>query len=84
MNAHFASLYPVGTKPQMIIERLYIDLMLAHVPEGMSATEFRYNRGAYLVQRRQIAELWTSWIVEDQMDPHELLDGPRRPLSRTR
>lgn len=84
MNAHFASLYPVGTKPQMIIERLYIDLMLAHVPEGMSATEFRYNRGAYMVQRRQIAELWTSWIMEGQSDPHELLDGPRRPLSRTR
>lgn len=84
MNEHFASLYPVGTKPQMVIERLYIDLMLAHVPEGMSATEFRYNRGAYMGQRRQIAELWASWVMDGQRRSHDLLDGPRRPRSRTR
>lgn len=84
MNAHFASLYPVGTKPQMIIERLYIDLMLAHVPVGMSASELRYNRGQYLLQRRQISELWAGLIMVGQKSAHDLLDGPRRPLSRTR
>lgn len=84
MNGHFASLYPVGTKPQMISERLYVDLMLAHVPEGMSATELRYNRNKYLDQRRQIARLWASWIMDGQKSAHELLDGPRRPPSRTR
>lgn len=84
MNAHFASLYPVGTKPQMVIERLYIDLMLAHVPEGMSASELRYNRGGYMPQRRQIAELWADWIMTGQREVHELLDGPRRPPSKTR
>lgn len=84
MNAHFASLYPVGTKPQMIIERFYIDLMLAHMPEGMSATELRYNRSSYMDQRRQIAELWASWIMEGRSEANDLLDGPRRPLSKTR
>jgi integrase len=84
MNGHFASLYPVGTKRQMMAERLYIDLMLAHVPEGMSAAELRYNRNEYMKQRREIAELWASWIMEGRKSAHELLDGPRRPLSRTR
>jgi integrase len=84
MNGHFASLYPVGTKPQMMPERLYIDLMLAHVPEGMSAAELRYNRNKYLDQRRQIAELWAGWIMGNQPCAQSLLDGPRRPLSRSR
>ena len=84
MNAHFASLYPVGTDARIVIERLYIDLMLAHVPPGMSATELRYNRAAYMDQRRQIAQLWADWIMQGQADAHALLDGPRRPLSRTR
>lgn len=84
MNGHFALLYPVGTKPQMMPERLYIDLMLAHVPEGMSAAELRYNRNKYLDQRRQIAELWAGWIMGNQACAQSLVDGPRRPLSRSR
>ena len=84
MNAHFASVHPVGTNPRVIIERLYIDLMLAHVPQGMSATELRYNRAAYMDQRRQIAQMWADWIMDRQKSASELLDGPRRPLSRTR
>lgn len=84
MNAHFASLSPVGTDGRLIIERLYIDLMLAHIPPGMSGSELRYNRAAYMDQRRQIAELWANWIMQGQKSAHDLLDGPRRPLSRTR
>jgi len=29
---------------KLLIDRLIVDLMLAQVPTGMSATEFRYNR----------------------------------------
>lgn len=84
MNAHFSALYPVGTDPRMIIERLYIDLMLAHTPAGLSETERLYNRAAYMEQRREIAQLWADKIMIGQKSAHELLDGPRRPLSRTR
>jgi hypothetical protein len=84
MNAHFSSLYPAGTNSRMIIERLYIDLMLAHLPAGLSETERKYNRAAYMQQRREIAQLWAGWIMAGQRSAHELLDGPRRPLSKTR
>ena len=84
MNAHFSALYPVGTDPRMIIERLYIDLMLAHMPAGLSETERRYNRAAYMQQRREIAQLWADKIMLGQKRAQELLEGPRRPLSKTR
>jgi uncharacterized protein YozE (UPF0346 family) len=84
MNAHFAALYPIGTDPRMIIERLYIDLMLAHIPAGLSETERKYNRAGYMQQRREIAQLWAGKIMARQNSPLDLLDGPRRPLSRTR
>ncbi len=54
MNGHFASLYPVGTDPRVIIERLYIGLMLAHIPPGLSETERKYGRAAYMQQRREV------------------------------
>lgn len=83
MNEHFARLY-VGQDPRLIIERLIVDLMLAHTPAGMSETELRYNRAAYLDRRREIGQMWADWLMTGQKDSHELLDGPRRPLSQTR
>lgn len=83
MNEHFAKLY-VGQDPRLIIERLIVDLMLAHTPAGMSATELRYNRAAYMERRRELAQLWGDWIMEQQMAAQEILLGRRRPLSRTR
>lgn len=83
MNEHFAKLY-VGQDPRLIIERLIVDLMLAHTPAGMSETELRYNRAAYMERRREIGQMWADWIMQGQKTPHEMLDGPRRPLSRTR
>lgn len=83
MNEHFAKLY-VGQDPRLIIERLVVDLMLAHTPAGMSATELRYNRAAYMDRRRELAQLWGDWIMKDQMAAPDVLSGPRRPLSKTR
>ena len=83
MNEHFAKLY-VGQDPRLIIERLIVDLMLAHTPAGMSETELRYNRAAYMERRREISQMWADWIMKGQKIPREILDGPRRPLSGTR
>ncbi|MGI4732475.1 MAG: tyrosine-type recombinase/integrase [Janthinobacterium lividum] len=43
---------------RLLIDRLIIDLMLAHVPTGMSETEFRYNRSRYMERRRELSEKW--------------------------
>lgn len=77
MNAHFAD-QRGHTEQRLVIERFVIDLMLAHVPPGISPTERRYNRTAYLPQRREIAQLWGDWIMADQMPAMAILDGPRR------
>lgn len=37
-------------------DRHVIDLMLAHIPEGVSGSEGAYNRAAYLTRRREIAK----------------------------
>jgi hypothetical protein len=34
---------------------LVIDLMLAHTPSGLSATELRYMRSAFIDRRRALA-----------------------------
>lgn len=44
--------------------RLVIDLMLAHLPSGISETERIYNRAAYLDRRREIAVAWADLLLE--------------------
>lgn len=83
MNEHFARQH-VGADPRLVLERLIVDLMLAHMPKGLSASEQRYNRAAYMDRRREIAQLWADWIMEGQLAAAALLEGPRRPLSKTR
>ncbi len=83
MNEHFATKH-IGSDPRLVLERLIIDLMLAHAPAQMSESERRYNRAAYMGQRREIAQLWADWIMDGQLNASELLEGPRRPLSRSR
>ena len=46
-------------------DRLIIDLMLAHTPTGISATELKYNRAAFLKRRRELAEIWVSMLMEN-------------------
>lgn len=60
------------------LDRLIIDLMLAHKPVGMSAEEFTYNRHAYMERRRELAEEWAELILPLALPPVDLLGGPRR------
>lgn len=43
-------------------DRAIIDLMLAHVPEGVEAA---YNRAAYMPRRRELAQAWADLIMKD-------------------
>ena len=63
---------------RLIIDRLIIDLMLAHVPAGMSGTEFRYNRNRYMERRREIACEWAGLLMQGSTPAAKLLDGRRR------
>ena len=66
-----------GTE-KMNIDRLIVDLMLAHKPIGMSEEEFTYNRSAYMDRRREIAEQWAALIMEGAMPAAEVMNGRRR------
>lgn len=55
-----------------------IDLMLAHIPEGVSGSEGAYNRAAFLDRRREIAEEWAKMLFESFPAPRKLLDYPSR------
>jgi len=56
-------------------DRAIIDLMLAHIPDGVEAA---YNRASYMPRRRQLAQEWADLLTQDLVDPVELLTGPRR------
>lgn len=56
-------------------DRAIIDLMLAHVPEGVEAS---YNRAAYMPRRREIAQEWADMLVDGLPPPASLLEGPRQ------
>lgn len=59
-------------------DRHVIDLMLAHIPEGVSGSEGAYNRAAFLDRRREIAEEWAKMLFESFPAPRNLLDYPSR------
>ena len=50
-------------------DRAIIDLMLAHVPEGVEAA---YNRAAYMPRRRELAQAWADLVAKD-LPPAETL-----------
>ena len=56
-------------------DRAIIDLMLAHIPEGVEAS---YNRAAYMPRRREIAQEWADLLMKDMPPAMALLEGPRR------
>lgn len=68
----------LGTDLRLLADRLIIDLMLAHTPAGMSATELRYNRARYMDRRRELAQRWADMIMEGALPATEILDSPRR------
>jgi integrase len=44
-------------------DRAVIDLMLAHKPAGVSASEGSYNRAAHMQRRRELADAWAELIA---------------------
>ncbi|HEX8583078.1 MAG TPA: integrase arm-type DNA-binding domain-containing protein [Allosphingosinicella sp.] len=56
-------------------DRAVIDLMLAHVPEGVEAA---YNRAAYMPRRRELAQQWADMLLEGFPAPERLLPLRRR------
>lgn len=68
----------LGTDLRLLADRMIIDLMLAHTPKGMSASELRYNRAAYMPRRRELAQRWADMIMENAIPAHDIIDSPRR------
>lgn len=54
-------------------DRQTIDLMLAHVPEGMSASELRYNRAEHLGDYSRIAQEWADALLAGAKSADELV-----------
>ena len=80
MNGRVERAHPGADR--LVIDRLIIDLMLAHVPSGMSETEFRYNRSRYMERRREIAEEWAALLTDGLAPASALLEGRRRSRPR--
>lgn len=59
-------------------DRAIIDLMLAHIPTGVSSNEGAYNRAAYMPRRRELAQEWADMLIRDLVPPEALLTIPRR------
>lgn len=55
-------------------DRMIIDMMLAHVPKGMSASEWAYNRARYQKPRRELGQVWADMITAGLPDPFSLID----------
>jgi integrase len=70
----------LGADLRLLADRLIIDLMLAHTPAGMSATELRYNRARYMDRRRELAQRWANMIMENALPVEEIVHSPRRKL----
>ena len=68
----------LGQDLRLLADRMIIDLMLAHTPPGMSASELRYNRAAYVPRRRELAQIWADIIMENALPTEEIVDSPRR------
>ncbi len=68
----------LGSDVRLLADRMIVDLMLAHSPKGMSASELRYNRAAYMPRRRELAQRWADMIMEGAIPCAEIIDSPRR------
>ena len=68
----------LGSDVRLLADRMIIDLMLAHTPPGMSASELRYNRAAYMERRRELAQEWADMIMEGTIPVTEIIKSPRR------
>lgn len=57
-------------------DRQVIDLMLAHVPPKKS--EGAYNRAAYMLRRRKLAQLWADMLITTLPAPLALVERPSK------
>lgn len=80
MNSRIERLFPGAER--LLIDRLVIDLMLAHTPSGMSATELIYNRSGYMERRRELAEDWAALILEEADPTSSIAKSRRRKVKR--
>jgi integrase len=64
-------------------DRLIIDMILAHVPAGVSASEWAYNRARYRKPRGELLRAWANMISRDLADPISLFQEVRVPLVLT-
>ncbi len=80
MNGRVERLHPGADR--LVVDRLVIDLMLAHTPSGMSHSELIYNRQAYMERRRELAEDWATLILEGADPVATLTEGRRRRVER--
>ncbi len=62
-------------------ERL-IDIMIGHVPEGISSSQLRYMREKFAPRRRIIAEKWAVLLLENACPAERVVTGPRRSEPR--
>jgi integrase len=77
MNELYADTPSVGVSWERII-----DMMLAHLQTGVSASELRYNRAKYAPKRREVAERWSELLLEGATPAGRVVSGPRRPKAR--
>jgi len=68
----------LGQDIRLLTDRFIIDLMLAHTPTGMSATELIYNRARYMPRRRELAGIWAEMIMEGAVHTSKIINSPRR------
>lgn len=73
LNEHYADQPSLG----LSWERL-IDIMLAHVPDGVSSSELRYMRAKFTKQRREVALTWAGLLLEGSVSLDRVIDGTRR------
>jgi integrase len=59
-------------------DRAVVDLMLAHVPQGLSGSEAAYNRASHMQRRRELAQEWAELITEGLVPAAELLGERER------
>lgn len=62
-------------------DRLVLDLMLAHLPVGLSDSELKYNRAAFMRRRRQLAGIWADMLLNGLCAAVALLEGRRRRIT---
>lgn len=43
-------------------DRAVIDVMLAHVPKGLSSSEAAYSRSEHMDRRRELAQEWADLL----------------------